>query len=78
MKEHDESVQAELRGSSCDFVAMARWDGFTRIGEESTIDVVYAMLVRYSENVAYRVAIVAFNAKEWEGAEPVEQSIVLG
>ena len=72
-----ESIRVELRDSIASFIFLMRWNGLGRIGSSSKFDVVYAMLVRFRNEIAYRVAVVAFDARDWEAADPVKYRITL-
>jgi hypothetical protein len=76
MKEQNENILKDLHNVDVKFIILMRWNGFKRIGDTSTIDVVYAMLVRFVGDIAYRVAIVAFDARDWEATS--YQQVTLG
>jgi hypothetical protein len=46
--------------------------------KEGFSDVVFAMLVRVVEDIAYRVAVMAFDSDDWDEIEPVQKVVRLG
>jgi Heterokaryon incompatibility protein (HET) len=78
MKEQNGNTLKDLHNVDVKFIILMRWNGFKRIGDTSTIDVVYTMLVRFVGDVAYRVAIVAFDARDWEATSASYQQVTLG
>jgi hypothetical protein len=78
MKEQNGNILKDLHNVDIKFIILMRWNGFRRTGDISTIDVVYTMLVRFVGDIAYRVAIVAFDARDWEAASVSYQKVTLG
>lgn len=77
MKEQNEDALKELHNADVRFIALMRWNDFKRIGDTSTIDVVYAMLLQFVDDIAYPVAVVAFDARDWEATSTSYQQVTL-